>query len=123
MKEIIIFLMGVFIVANQLSKSDSPYLLAHADNPVEKVYQLMNKRGGWPLTIIMTPERKPFYAATYIPPHFSQFGPGLKKILTVIAKDWRENSGKIKEIANNFEEYFKASEKRKFEEEIIENVL
>ncbi|MEO1923533.1 MAG: hypothetical protein ABGX25_03315, partial [Nautiliaceae bacterium] len=46
-----------------------------------------------------------------------------KKILTVIAKDWRENSGKIKEIANNFEEYFKASEKRKFEEEISENVL
>ncbi len=35
MKEIIIFLMVVFIMTNQLSKSDSPYLLAHADNPVD----------------------------------------------------------------------------------------
>ncbi|MFA6371601.1 MAG: thioredoxin domain-containing protein, partial [Methanothrix sp.] len=29
--------------------------------------QAMTGRGGWPLTIIMTPEKKPFFAATYIP--------------------------------------------------------
>ena len=29
--------------------------------------QQMTGRGGWPLTIIMTPDRRPFYAATYIP--------------------------------------------------------
>ena len=38
---------------------------------IDKVYmnvcQLMTGSGGWPLTIIMTPEKKPFFAATYIP--------------------------------------------------------
>ena len=31
------------------------------------VCQMMTGSGGWPLTIIMTPEREPFFAATYIP--------------------------------------------------------
>ncbi len=32
-----------------------------------KVCQLMTQSGGWPLTIMMTPDKKPFFAATYIP--------------------------------------------------------
>ena len=84
----------------------------------------MNKRGGgWPLTIIMTPDKKPFYAATYIPPHYSQWGPGLKEILTAIAKDWESNPKKIKEIADNFEEYFKANEDKKIVEKIDKSVI
>jgi len=190
----LIFLIGVLLMANNLKYSDSPYLLQHADNPVnwyewsekafekagkenkliflsigystchwchvmeresfeneeiagilnkyyvsikvdreempdvdkyyQKVYQLMNKRGGgWPLTIIMTPDKKPFYAATYIPPHYSQWGPGLKEILTAIAKDWESNPEKIKKIADNFEEYFKANENRKIIEKIDKSVI
>ena len=43
--------------------------LPHIDRYYQDVYMLLNKRsGGWPLTIIMTPDRKPFYAATYLPP-------------------------------------------------------
>jgi len=32
-----------------------------------KVCQLMTQSGGWPLTIIMTPDKRPFFAAAYIP--------------------------------------------------------
>ena len=31
------------------------------------VCQMMTGSGGWPLTIVMTPDRRPFFAATYIP--------------------------------------------------------
>jgi len=37
------------------------------------VSQMLTGGGGWPLTIIMTPEKKPFYAATYVPKE-SRFG-------------------------------------------------
>jgi len=37
------------------------------DNLYMTVAQLLKGRGGWPLTIIMTPDKKPFFAATYIP--------------------------------------------------------
>ena len=37
------------------------------DNIYMTVCQMMTHSGGWPLTILMTPEKKPFFAATYIP--------------------------------------------------------
>jgi len=117
-------ILNKYYVSIKVDREEMP----DVDKYYQKVYQLMNKRsGGWPLTIIMTPDVKPFYAATYIPPHFSQFGPGLKEILLSIAHDWKNNSKKIEEIAENFEEYFKANENRllpkeKIDENIIEKI-
>ncbi|NPD88321.1 MAG: thioredoxin domain-containing protein [Asgard group archaeon] len=55
------------------------------------VCQMMTGGGGWPLTIIMTPEKKPFFAGTYFPKS-GQFGrPGLIDILNQVAELW-ENS-------------------------------
>jgi uncharacterized protein YyaL (SSP411 family) len=54
------------------------------------VSQMMTGRGGWPLTIIMTPEKKPFFAATYIPKE-SRFGmAGLSDLLPRIVSLWRD---------------------------------
>ena len=45
------------------------------------VCQAMNGSGGWPLTILMTPDQKPFYAGTYLPKH-SRYGcTGLSELL------------------------------------------
>ena len=58
------------------------------------VSQVMTGRGGWPLTIIMTPEKKPFFAATYIPRE-SRFGiAGLTELLPRIAALWHETRGR-----------------------------
>ena len=52
--------------------------------------QQMTGQGGWPLTIVMTPERKPFFAATYIPGK-SRFGmTGLDSLLPRFVTLWRE---------------------------------
>ncbi len=52
------------------------------------VCQLMTGSGGWPLTIIMTPEKKPFFAATYIPRE-TRFGrTGMKELIPQIKQIW-----------------------------------
>jgi len=54
------------------------------------VCQMMTGQGGWPLTIIMTPDKKPFYAGTYLPPK-TRFGmTGLPGILARITRLWKE---------------------------------
>jgi len=63
------------------------------------VCQLLTGRGGWPLTIIMTPDKHPFFAATYIP-KTSRYGmTGLLTLLPEIQKIWDENHEKIIESA------------------------
>jgi hypothetical protein len=61
---------------------------------IDKVYmnacQMMTGAGGWPLTIVMTPDRKPFFAATYIPKE-SRFGRiGLLDLIPRIKEIWKE---------------------------------
>jgi len=46
--------------------------------------------GGWPLTIIMTPDKKPFYAGTYFPKYSMQGHIGLVDLLDTIKKAWKE---------------------------------
>ena len=54
-----------------------------------RVCQMMTGSGGWPLTIVMTPEREPFFAATYIP-RTSRYGrQGMIEILPRIAALWQ----------------------------------
>jgi hypothetical protein len=54
------------------------------------VCQMMTGQGGWPLTIITTPEKKPFFAGTYIPKE-GRFGTnGLVDLLARVTKLWRE---------------------------------
>ena len=51
----------------------------------------MTGQGGWPLTIIMTPDRRPFYAATYIPKERRGPVQGLVDLLPRIAEVWHED--------------------------------
>ena len=69
------------------------------DSLYMRVSQMMTGRGGWPLTIVMTPEKKPFFAATYIPKE-SRFGMvGLTGILPRIATLWRERRAELLDSA------------------------
>lgn len=53
--------------------------------------------GGWPLTIMMTPDKKPFYAGTYFPKHSIQGHIGLVDLLNTIAKAWKEKKSELVE--------------------------
>lgn len=61
------------------------------DHVYMNVCQMLTGSGGWPLTVIMTPDKKPFFAGTYFP-KAARFGlPGLTDILEVIATTWEND--------------------------------
>jgi uncharacterized protein YyaL (SSP411 family) len=65
------------------------------DNIYMRVCQAMTGSGGWPLTIIMTPEQRPFFAGTYFP-KTARFGrPGLIELLIHIAGLWRSDRDQL----------------------------
>ncbi len=70
----------------KVDKEERPDL----DRYYQLVYQVMHHRsGGWPLTIIMTEDKKPFFSATYIPPEDGYGVKGLRTILPILAKAYK----------------------------------
>jgi len=61
---------------------------------VDEIYmnavQMLTGRGGWPMTVFLTPEGKPFYGGTYFPPVDRHNLPGFPKILTAVARAYKE---------------------------------
>jgi hypothetical protein len=65
-----------------------------------KACQAMTGGGGWPLTIIMTPEKIPFFAATYIPRE-GRFGMSdIITVLTAVSDAWRDEQKEIQGITS-----------------------
>lgn len=57
--------------------------------------QSVTGHGGWPLTIIMTPDKKPFYAGTYFPKESRRGMPGIIEILERISQLWNTERNKL----------------------------
>jgi uncharacterized protein YyaL (SSP411 family) len=66
---------------------------------VDRVYMLFVQAttggGGWPMSVWLTPELKPFYGGTYYPPENRYGRPGFRTVLNHIAQAWREDREKI----------------------------
>src|SRR5690606_10474549 len=88
-------LLSKWFVSIKVDREERPDI----DNIYMTVCQAMIGQGGWPLTIIMTPDRKPFFAATYIP-KFGRYGrPGLMELLPRIAEIWRDRRSEVLDSA------------------------
>ncbi|MDT8443310.1 MAG: thioredoxin domain-containing protein [Desulfuromonadales bacterium] len=61
------------------------------DQVYMEVCQRLTGSGGWPLTIIMTPDASPFYAATYIPKHGRHGRPGMMELLPWVTTKWQDD--------------------------------
>ena len=70
---------------------------------VDRVYmafvQATTGSGGWPMTVFLTPELKPFYGGTYFPPSSKWGRPGFAELLTELARVWKEERPKVNEAA------------------------
>jgi uncharacterized protein YyaL (SSP411 family) len=71
---------------------------------VDRVYmsylQALTGHGGWPLSVWLTPDLKPFYAGTYFPPEDRQGRAGFPTILRAIARGWKEDRARLVEEAD-----------------------
>jgi uncharacterized protein YyaL (SSP411 family) len=74
------------------------------DKFYQKIYQMMNqKSGGWPLTVIMTPEAKVFFTATYLPPEAKYGTKGLNEILPDLVELYIEKNELVSLMVKNIE--------------------
>ncbi|MEO5658145.1 MAG: thioredoxin domain-containing protein, partial [Nitrospiria bacterium] len=63
------------------------------DQIYQSAFQVFNRRGGgWPLTIFLTPEGKPFHAGTYFPPEDRHGMPGFPRVLETVATAYRDKA-------------------------------
>ncbi|MBN2514886.1 MAG: thioredoxin domain-containing protein [Deltaproteobacteria bacterium] len=71
---------------------------------IDKIYmtvcQMMTGSGGWPLTIIMTPDKRPFFAATYIPKENRSGRTGMLELLPRIDEIWKSSRDEIDHTAD-----------------------
>lgn len=54
----------------------------------QKVVALMGQGGGWPLTVFLMPDQRPFYGGTYFPPDDRYGRPGFERLLHALADVW-----------------------------------
>jgi uncharacterized protein len=55
-------------------------------------------QGGWPMTVFLTPDQRPFFAGTYFPPEDRHGRPGFPAILKRIAELWRDNRAALERL-------------------------
>ncbi|NRD59719.1 thioredoxin domain-containing protein, partial [Corallococcus exiguus] len=74
------------------------------DQIYQGVVQLMGQGGGWPLTVFLTPDLRPFYGGTYFPPSDRYGRPGFPRLLTALRDAWENKADEIEEQARRFQE-------------------
>ncbi|MDQ6968596.1 MAG: thioredoxin domain-containing protein, partial [Mariprofundaceae bacterium] len=70
------------------------------DQVYMQVAQMMNGQGGWPLNILMTPDKKPFYAATYIPKYSQNKRVGMLDLSAKVGQLWQHDREKLEQSAD-----------------------
>lgn len=74
------------------------------DDIYQRACQLVNGNGGWPLSVFLTPDLKPFYVGTYFPKE-SRYGmPGFGQILNQISQAYSQKKNDISKTTNEFVE-------------------
>ena len=61
--------------------------------------QVITGSGGWPLTVFLTPQGKPFYGGTYFPPEERQGLPGFPRVLQTVAQAYTSRRGEVEAAA------------------------
>jgi uncharacterized protein len=79
-------LMNDLFVNIKVDREERPDL----DEVYMNAVQMLTGRGGWPMTMFLTPDRQPFYGGTYFPPEDRHGLPGFPRILQGVAQAYRD---------------------------------
>ncbi len=98
-------LMNQNFVSIKVDREERPDI----DSIYMQAVQGMTGQGGWPMTVFLTPDGRPFYGGTYFPPHDRRYGaetmPGFSTVLASIAHAYKENRQEIEEQATQIADY------------------
>ncbi len=90
-----------------------------------KAVTSMTGQGGWPLSVFLTPDLKPFYGGTYFPPAPRYGMPSFRQLLEFIAKLWKEKRNEVEhdadEINQLVKEAYKVVSRGSLNESLLDN--
>ena len=93
--------MNEYFVSIKVDREEMP----EVDHLYMSVCQAMTGRGGWPLTIVMTPDKEPFFAGTYFPKQGRGQRPGMLQIIPSLANAWSLKQTEIRGSINKIKDY------------------
>ncbi len=96
--------MNEYFVNIKVDREERP----DVDNVYMTFVQATTGSGGWPMSVWLTPELKPFVGGTYFPPNDSGGRPGFKSVLEQIAKAWKNQEPEIRKSAGEVTEQLRA---------------
>ena len=87
-------------IARLMNELFVPIKVDREERPdIDVIYQqalsLLGQHGGWPLTMFLTPDGRPFWGGTYFPPEPRWGRAGFPEVLTGVARIWREQRDKV----------------------------
>ncbi len=100
-------LLNQFFISVKVDREERPDI----DSVYMSVCQAMTGSGGWPLTILMTPDQKPFFAGTYFPKHSRYGAIGLSDLLLQVAELWKKERKRLIHTGNEIAAWLKTSRK------------
>ena len=81
---------------------------------VDQIYmsavQLLTRHGGWPMSVFMTPEGKPFHGGTYFPPEPRHGMPSFQQVLTAVHDAWTNRRVELESGAGRLTEAIQAAD-------------
>ncbi|HIF83525.1 MAG TPA: thioredoxin domain-containing protein, partial [Candidatus Marinimicrobia bacterium] len=93
--------MNKYFVSIKVDREEMP----EVDHLYMSVCQAMTGRGGWPLTIVMTPDKDPFFAGTYFPKQGRGKRPGMLQLIPSLANAWSTKQGEIIKTIDRVQSY------------------
>src|SRR5579863_2646085 len=89
-------------IARLLNENFVPVKVDREERPdVDRIYMLFVQAatgsGGWPMSVWLTPDRKPFFGGTYFPPDNRYGRPGFGSVLQNLARAWQEDRARIEQ--------------------------
>src|SRR5436190_2710462 len=98
-------LMNEHFVCIKVDREERPDI----DHVYMKALQSMTGRGGWPMTMFLTPEARPFFAGTYFPPEDRGGMAGLPRVLAGVLKAWEDKKDEVIDSAERVVSYLAES--------------
>ncbi len=97
-------------IAARLNANFIPVKVDREERPdLDQIYmhavQLMTGRGGWPMSVFLTPGLQPFFGGTYWPPRSGRGMPGFDQVLDAVLEAWRDRRDRAIEQAAELTEH------------------
>ena len=112
-------LMNRTFISIKVDREERPDL----DSAYMAVCQAMGRSCGWPLNVIMTPDKNPFFAASYIPKNSSLGMVGMVDLIPQIEDIWKKRRSNLEKLGIDIKSRLKNLERRSVGEELGKDVL